>query len=263
MDGLKERDFFGLGDRFWVVSREGIDFGESSYGIQKAVFDLRVGDIVRRRFENVEFISGAGVEVGLVVEPSHNAFDHFQFGQQQSDRDLFVEGEVAFAAALGIKVQGFFEFMGNSQIIDNQATLLLKVNAVNPGDRLHQIVPLHRLVDIHGVKARSIKPGKPHIADDHQFEVIGGVFDPLRQNLAIFLVGVVFNEVAFIGGTGGHDNFDFAAVEVIAVPVGAKFDNLLVEIGSHQTAKGNDHTFATIGSLADFKVGDDILSDRP
>ena len=38
---------------------------------------------------------------------------------------------------------------------------------------------LHRLVDIHSMEARSIKPGQPHIADNDEFEVIGGLFKAL------------------------------------------------------------------------------------
>ena len=72
---------------------------------------------------------------------------------------------------------------------------------------------------------------------------------------------MVFDKVAFVGSTGGHDNFDFAAVEVVAVPVGAEFDDGVVEVSSYLPAEGNDHAFAAIGSLADFKVGDDVVGD--
>jgi len=261
LNGLKERDFFGLVDRLWMVGGESIDFGECGHGIEETVFNLRVCDIVRRRFENVEFVPRAGVGVRLIVEARHNVLNHFELGEQQPDRHLLIEGEVAFAAALGVNFQGFSEFIGHTQIIDNQAALFLKVNAVDAGDRLHQVVPLHRLVDIHRVKDGGIEPSEPHIADDDEFEVIGGVFEPLRQDLAIFLVGVVFYEVALIRSAGSHDDFNFAAVEVVTVPVGAEFDNGIVKVGSYLTAEGDDHAFAAIGSLADFKMGDDVVGD--
>ncbi len=63
--------------------------------------------------------------------------------------------------------------------------------------------------------------------------------------MAIFLVGVVFYEVALIRGAGGHNDFNFAAIEVVAVPVGAEFDNGIVKVGSYLTAEGDDHAFAT------------------
>ena len=82
MDGLKEGDFFGLGDRFWMVSGEGIDFREGSHGIEEAIFDLRVCNIVRRCFENVEFVASASGEVGLVVKGCHDGFNDFELGEQ-------------------------------------------------------------------------------------------------------------------------------------------------------------------------------------
>ncbi len=82
LDGLKERDFFSLGDRFGVMGGQRVDSAEGGDGIEEAVFDLWVGDIVSGGFEDVEFVASAIGEVGLVVESGHDAFDDFQFGQQ-------------------------------------------------------------------------------------------------------------------------------------------------------------------------------------
>lgn len=174
-----------------------------------------------------------------------------------------IEGQIAFAAALGVKVQGGFKFVGDAEVIDDQAALFLEVDAVDPGDRLHQVVAFHRFVDVHGVKTGGVEPGEPHVADDHEFEFVGGVFEALGEDLAVFLGGVVLDEVAFIGGAGGHDDFEFAAVEVVAVPVGAELDQVFVEVGGDATAEGDDHAFAAIGGLALLEVGDDVLGDRP
>ncbi len=102
-----------------------------------------------------------------------------------------IKGEIAFAAALGVEVERFFEFVGDAEVVHNQAALFLEVDAVDAGDRLHQVVPLHRLVEVQGVEAGGIEPGEPHVADDDEFEVVGGVFDALGQELPIFLGGVV------------------------------------------------------------------------
>lgn len=82
LDRLEKGDSFGLGDRFWVVGGQGIDFGEGGDGIEEAVFDLGVGDVVGGGFEQVEFFACGGGEVGLIVEARNNVFNDFEFGQQ-------------------------------------------------------------------------------------------------------------------------------------------------------------------------------------
>jgi len=67
---------------------------------------------------------------------------------------------------------------------------------------------------------------RPHIADDDEFEVVGRVFEPLRQDL-IFLVGVMFDCL-----------IRSAAVMTLILPLlrsslcqsGAEFDDRVVEL---------------------------------
>nr|WP_074797627.1 type I restriction enzyme endonuclease domain-containing protein [Devosia psychrophila] len=40
------------------------------------------------------------------------------------------------------------------------------------------------LVEIHGMQARSVEAGKPHIANDHDFEWVGGIAKPIRKLFA-------------------------------------------------------------------------------
>jgi hypothetical protein len=58
---------------------------------------------------------------------------------------------------IGIKRKGFFKIRGNPQIINNQATRFIFINPIHPCNRLHQIMSLHRLINIQRMQTRSIK----------------------------------------------------------------------------------------------------------
>ena len=59
----------------------------------------------------------------------------------------------ALAAAFGISGQRRFKLVGESEIIHDQAAGLVPEDPVDAGDRLHQPVAAHRLVDVHRVQA--------------------------------------------------------------------------------------------------------------
>jgi len=80
----------------------------------------------------------------------------------------------------------------------------------------------------------------------------------LRQDLGDFFVGV---DVKVASSEA------LAVMTTLILPLlrsslcqSAEFDDRVVEVSSHPTAKGNDHALA-IGGLADFKVGDDVICD--
>jgi hypothetical protein len=72
-----------------------------------------------------------------------------------------------------------FKIRRQADIIHNQTTWLISEDTVDPGNSLHQPVALHGLNDIHGVKARSIESGQPHIPDDDDLERIIRIFKAL------------------------------------------------------------------------------------
>ena len=69
------------------------------------------------------------------------------------------------AIALGVVFQGFFQVFGDADVVHHEAPGFATKDAVDAGDRLHQVVAAHGLIDIHGVEAGGIEAGEPHIAD--------------------------------------------------------------------------------------------------
>jgi hypothetical protein len=56
------------------------------------------------------------------------------------------------------------ELVGEAQAVNHQSAWLVTEDAVHPRDGLHEAVALHRLVGVHGVQARCIEAGQPHVA---------------------------------------------------------------------------------------------------
>ena len=73
------------------------------------------------------------------------------------------------------------EITGDADIVDDETTGLVLEDAVHAGDRLSQVVAPHRFVDIHGVAARGVESGEPHVADDDELERVGRVFEAFLQ----------------------------------------------------------------------------------
>ena len=83
-----------------------------------------------------------------------------------------------------VLAEGRFQVLGDADVVDDESGGLVAEDPVDPGDRLHESVSAHRLVDVHCVHARGIETGQPHVPDDHQFEGVVGVLDPLGEQLA-------------------------------------------------------------------------------
>ena len=208
-----------------------------------------------------QLLRRVGGEIILVGEAVEHLRDDFQFFQHEGHGLLLRHGRIALAAAVGVEGEGFFQVGGDAQVIDDQAARFVFVDAVDAGDGLHQVVALHRFVDVHGVQGGHIEAGQPHIAHDDQFQRIVGVFHAVGQGAALFFVGVVQGDFGAIGGSGGHDHFDDAFVQVVAVPVGAQGDDLAVEGGGDAAGHGHDHAFAVKDFLPLLKMGDDVAGD--
>ena len=77
--------------------------------------------------------------------------------------------------------QGLPQALQHAVVVDDDAAILAGIDAVRAGDGLHQVVCLHRLVDVEGCEALHVEAGQPHRADDGNAEgmlrVLEGVLD--------------------------------------------------------------------------------------
>ena len=112
------------------------------------------------------FLRRTGSPLGPVEAVEQTAAD-FVLLQHHRHRFRLIECGLSGAAAFGVGRQGALEFVGQAQVIDNQTTRLVLEHAVDARNRLHQSVAAHRLVHIHGVQARRIEAGQPHVAYQH------------------------------------------------------------------------------------------------
>ena len=65
-------------------------------------------------------------------------------------------------------------------------------------------------------------------------------------------------EVCGVGRAAGHDDFDRAAVHIVAVPFGAQSDDLVIQIHAHAAAHRHHHRLARGNAVALLEMGDQI-----
>ncbi|MNG07065.1 hypothetical protein D3C84_903510 [compost metagenome] len=122
----------------------------------------------------------AGEEIAE-VEAMQQAAQHIELFFQQRIRLMGIHRWPATAFAGGVLLECRFQLVGDADVIHHQAALLVLEHAVYPGDGLHQVVALHRLVDVQGVHARRIETGQPHVPHNHQPERVLRVLEAFLQ----------------------------------------------------------------------------------
>ena len=155
-----------------------------------------------------------------------------------------VERGLAGAAGFGVGRQRLLQFVGQTQIIDNQAAGLVLEHAIDPGDGLHEPMPAHRLVHVHGGEARRVETSQPHVAHDHDLEGVRRVPEPLRQLFASRLVADVVLPFERIRGGTGHDDLHRSLLVIVAVPIGSQRRDLAVERHGDASAHAHHHRLA-------------------
>ena len=170
---------------------------------------------------------------------------------------LHFSDRLARAAGLGVGGQRIGQLVGQAQQVHDQPARLVPIDAVHAGDRLHQVVPGQRLIQIHGVRRRAVEAGQPHVADDHKAEVIARGLEALGQALAGGLGAHMVPERLGIFVGAGHDHLHRAAFVVGVVPVRAQRADRLVEPRGDVAAHGHYHRLAFHRGAALLPVLDD------
>ena len=100
--------------------------------------------------------------------------------------DATASGTVLLVAQ-GVLRQRLAQALEHPVVVHDDAAVLAGEHAVGAGDGLHQVVRLHRLVDVERRQALDVEAGQPHRADDRDAEgmlrILEGVLD--RNPLAV------------------------------------------------------------------------------
>ena len=149
-----------------------------------------------------------------------------------------------------------------AEIVDDEAARLVPEHAVDAGDGLHQAVPAHRLVHVHGVQARRVEAGEPHVAHQHDPKRILRIPEPLRQRFSARLVADVALPVRRVRCGSGHDDLDAALRIVVVPPVRPQALEFVVQLDADAAAHANDHGLAVHHICPLIEMGYDVLGDE-
>lgn len=101
----------------------------------------------------------AGVKTRLLRSFSKHAVDNIQLLQQNRVSLFRAMGWLTATLGISISFQSLLQLAGYPNIVHHQATRLVFKHAVNPCNRLHQVVAFHGLINVHGMTHRRIKAG--------------------------------------------------------------------------------------------------------
>ena len=121
----------------------------------------------------------------------------------------------------------------------------------------------HRLVHVHGVQARCVEPGEPHVAHQHQPQRIIGVAEPLGERFPPRLVADMWLPSGRIGGSAGHHHLDAALAVIIGVPLRLQPHQLVVQVNADAPAHAHDHRLAVEHLQPLLEVRHDVRRHQP
>ena len=183
--------------------------------------------------------------------------------QHDRHRLVLVQRGLPLPTAFGVDGEGALEFVGQAEVVDHEAAGLVLEDAVDAGDGLHEPVAAHRLVNVHGVQARRVEAGEPHVAHQHDAQRVARVAESVGQRLAAGLVADVLLPVRRVGGGAGHHDLHAPRLVAVGAPVGTQPRELAVEVDADPAAHADDHGLAVEGFEALLEVSDDVLGDLP
>lgn len=121
-----------------------------------------------------------------IVEAVEHVTDDLDLLDEQRNGLALVDANLVLAA-VGVDGQRLAQVLGQPEIVDDEPTFLASEDTIDPGDGLHQPVPAHRLVNIHGVHRGDVEASQPHVPDDDQPQRIVRVLVPPGDRIAALL----------------------------------------------------------------------------
>jgi hypothetical protein len=196
----------------------------------------------------------AAVVEAMPVRAGQHAAQRIELLGQHAVGLVRVHRRPAAALAGGVLLQRRLQLVGDADVVHHQAALLVLEHAVHAGDGLHEVVALHRLVDVERVHAGRVEAGEPHVAHDHQAQRVGRVLEALLQPLLHLGAVDVRAQQRLVAGRARHHDLDGALLGVGAVPVGPQLDDLVVEVHADLAAHGHHHGLAGLRLVALLEV---------
>ena len=195
VDGLDVVVALGIGQRARLhQQRLEADEHLPRHDLEAALGLVRGVERVHRVAQGFDAVKpGRTVKPGRVEAESEQVllrrFDGLEQRRNQFlDRRHDATGTAAVVlVAQGVLRQRLAQALEHAVVVHDDAAVLAGEHAVGAGDGLHQVVRLHRLVDVERRQALDVEAGQPHRADDRDAEgmlrVLEGVLD--RHPLAV------------------------------------------------------------------------------
>ena len=148
--------------------------------------------------------------------------------------------------------------IGQSDQVDDQPARLLAVHAVHAGDRLHQVVPGQRLVQVHRVRAGQSKPVSHMSTTIASRKSSSG---SLKRSVSCFRAPCRVRASPWLRiiRPAGHDDFHRPVARLPGVPLRAELADLFVLPSGDVAAHRHDHRLTFHRGAALFPVLDDEL----
>ena len=123
----------------------------------------------------------------------------------------------------------------DSHIIYNEAAFLVAKYTINSRNRLHQVISLHRLINIHGSQGRNIKSRQPHIYNNRDFERTVIILKLFCKFILAMLISDNLIPFFRILIAAGHDNSN------LLCPGRTQLKDALIYLHGNRTRIRHDH----------------------
>src|SRR5690606_15025275 len=127
------------------------------------------------------------------------------------------------------------------KVVHHKAARLVLEHPVHTGDGLHESMPAHGLVHVHGVQTRCIEPSEPHVPDYDQPEGVVRFTEALCERLTAWLVANVGLPVRRIRCRARHDHLDHTVVVILVIPVGTQLHDFVVQVHTDAATHADNH----------------------